>query len=251
MTEEPDSPGKGPEGRPPETDPLLVPRVARCLVEPPGRGKVLVVAPHPDDEAIGPGATLALHNKLGDGVVALFVTSGVHGDLSESMSAAEYVKTRRREAENSAKVLGIGKTVFWEYPDSMVVTQGDMAGVVERMVQLLEEENPDVIYAPHLGEQHSDHHLVGLMVQQALEGWDGTARAFGYEVWSPLDADIAVDVEETYPVKLDAIRCYASQLEHQDICSSVEGLNRYRAVLLPPGGVVAEAFEDWSSEESA
>lgn len=226
--------------------PLPAPRVARPLVEPPARGRVLVVAPHPDDEAIGPGATLALHHRLGDPIAALFVTTGVHGDRG-GRDPRQYVALRRREAEAAAAVLGIARTEFWEHPDGMVVTAADLAAVVERFVDLLRRERPDVVYAPHAGEAHSDHHYVALAVARArarLAGEGAAPRLLGYEVWSPLAPDWAVDVASVYETKLAAIRCYASQLERNDIPRAVDGLNRFRAVLLPPGGRYAEVFEE-------
>ncbi|MHC4844967.1 MAG: PIG-L deacetylase family protein [Planctomycetota bacterium] len=230
-----------------QTSPALpAPKVVRPVAAPPARGKVLVVAPHPDDEAIGPGATLAAHAKAGDEIHALFVTSGVHGGDAADEDPEAYVAERRHEAEASAAVLGIGKTEFWGYPDSMVVTAGDLSAVTDRLSGLLAETRPDVIYAPHAGEQHSDHHFVALAVQRAWRAQGCRGRLYGYEVWSPLDADIAVDVADTYPLKLDAIRCYATQLERNDIPRAVDGLNRFRAVLLPPGGQWAEVFEEYA-----
>jgi LmbE family N-acetylglucosaminyl deacetylase len=225
---------------------LPAPRVARPLTGPPARGRVLVVAPHPDDEAIGPGATLALHHRLGDPVSALFVTSGVHGDRG-GRGPQEYVAQRRGEAEAAAAELGIGRTEFWDYPDGMVVTEADLEAVVARLAELLARERPDVVYAPHAGEAHSDHHFVALAVARALaraRPAGSAPRRFGYEVWSPLEPDWAVDVGAVYETKLAAIRCYASQLERNDIPRAVDGLNRYRAVLLPPGGSYAEVFEE-------
>jgi len=205
---------------------------------------VLVIAPHPDDESIGPGATLALHAELGDPIAALFVTSGVHGDSDRRHDPQEYVRVRQEEARAAAGVLGIGRTDFWGYPDSMVVTEGDLAGVAARLADVLAAERPDVIYAPHRGESHSDHHFVALAVERARKLAGGRGRVLGYEVWSPLDADVAVDVARTYARKLEAIRKYGSQLEKHDIPRAVDGLNRFRAVLLPPGGQWAEVFED-------
>ncbi len=225
---------------------LPAPKVARPLTAPPARGRVLVVAPHPDDEAIGPGATLLLHRALGDPVDALFVTSGVHGDHRHAHDPAAYVATRQAEARAAAAVLGIGRTEFWAYPDGMVVTAADLAAVTARLADLFARTRPDVIYAPHLLESHSDHHFVALAVQAAHRDARSAAALFGYEVWSPLDADLAVDVGAVYPRKLEAIRCYASQLEQNDIPRAVDGLNRYRAVLLPPGGQHAEVFVAWA-----
>ena len=61
--------------------PLVSPGLPRTLSEPPAAGRVLVVAPHPDDETLGVGGTLALHADRGDPVHALFVTTGVNGDV--------------------------------------------------------------------------------------------------------------------------------------------------------------------------
>ncbi|HTE05757.1 MAG TPA: PIG-L family deacetylase [Planctomycetota bacterium] len=229
-----------------QASPLPAPKVARPLTAPPRRGRVLVVAPHPDDEAIGPGATLLLHGGLGDSVDALFVTSGVHGDHRHAEDPASYVARRQAEARAAAAVLGVQRTEFWGYPDGMVVTAADLAAVTARLTELLARTRPDVIYAPHLGESHSDHHFVARAVQAAHRDAASGASLYGYEVWSPLDADLAVDVGAVYPRKLDAIRCYASQLQSNDIPRAVDGLNRYRAVLLPPGGQYAEVFVEWA-----
>ena len=102
-----------------------------------------------------------------------------------------------------------------------------------------------MVYAPHAAEQHSDHHFVSLAVQRAVARAGGAApRVLGYEVWTPLQPDWAVDVAAVYEKKLAAIRCYRSQLELNDIPRAVEGLNTYRAVLLPPGGAYAEVFAE-------
>ena len=230
-----------------DSRPLPQPKIARPTTAPPFRGRVLVVAPHPDDEAIGPGATLVLHHQLGDEVDALFVTSGVHGDNRGRLPEADYIALRRREAQAAAAALGIGRTDFWDYPDGMVVTEGDLAAVSARLAAHLLATRPAVIYAPHPGEQHSDHHFVSLAVQRAVAAAkNASPRVLGYEVWSPLQPDWAVDVAAVYETKLAAIRCYRSQLERNDIPRAVDGLNRYRAVLLPPGGAYAEVFSEAS-----
>jgi LmbE family N-acetylglucosaminyl deacetylase len=239
------------QGHPEDSQQLPAPKVARPLTAPPARGRVLVVAPHPDDEAIGPGATLVLHRQLGDEVSALFVTSGVHGDQGGARDPAAYVARRQAEARAAAEVLGIGRTEFWGYPDGMVVTAADLAAVTARLADLLARAAPDVIYAPHLRESHSDHHFVARAVERAHRAAGSRARLYGYEVWSPLEADLAVDVGAVYPRKLEAIRCYASQLERNDIPCAVDGLNRYRAVLLPPGGRHAEVFAEWRNGTAA
>ena len=228
--------------------PLPAPRVPQPVRAPPWRGRVLCLAPHPDDEAIGPGATLLLHRQAGDPVHALFVTSGVHGDNRGRWSEAEYVALRRREALAAAEVLGLTGTEFWDYPDGMVVTEADLATVTGRLLDAFARVRPEVVYAPHPDELHSDHHFLALAAAAAVAACPSRGlpapKLLGYEVWSPLAADWVVDVGPVYERKLAAIRCYASQLELNDIPRAVDGLNRFRAVLLPPGGAWAEVFRE-------
>ncbi|GJM22378.1 MAG: hypothetical protein DHS20C15_22930 [Planctomycetota bacterium] len=233
-----------------DSAPLSPPAAPRVVEGLPGDSPVLVLAPHPDDESLGCGATLALHAEAGHAVHAVFLTSGVHGAPGGAADPQAYIATRRAEAEAAAQQLGLASTSFWGLPDSMVVTQADLHAVVERLVALLDELRPALVYAPHAGEQHSDHHFVALAIERAAKRAAQTPRVLGYEVWSPLVADLVVDVTAVYARKLAAVDCYVSQLEHTDLRGAVEGMNRYRAILLPDapadGSWRAEAFKELS-----
>lgn len=205
-----------------------------------------MLAPHPDDETVGLGGTLALHGRAGDSVHVIFVTTGIHGDPGSTHSPEEYVGMRQAEARNAAEVLGLAETVFWEFPDSCVVTSQDMEHVVSRLKSEYERIRPDVVYAPHIQETHSDHHFIGLAARETHREVGRGVPLLGYEVWSPLVPSLLVDVTSVYEAKRQAIACYASQLKHSDILGATEGMNRYRAVLLPGAGSEgahrAEAF---------
>lgn len=217
----------------PGEDSLAAPPPAPCHERPPHRGAVLVLAPHPDDESAGPGGAVAAHVGLGDPVSVLFVTSGVHGDPVQRYDPDEYVALRRREAESACDRLGVGAREFWGLPDSCEVSRADLAAVTERLVDLFDRTRPDVVYAPHEGEAHSDHHFVALAARAAAARAAAPPVLLGYEVWSPMQAGFVLDVTDVYAAKRDAVRCYASQLDHTDILAAIEGLNTYRSILLP------------------
>lgn len=225
---------------------LNPPQLPRTTSEPPARGTVLVLAPHPDDETVGLGGTLALHSRAGDSVHVIFVTTGIHGDPDSAHAPEDYVATRQTEARNAAEVLGISETVFWDFPDSCVVTSQDLEHVGSRLKQEYERIRPDVVYAPHTQETHSDHHFIGLAALDAHREVGRGVPLLGYEVWSPIAPTLLVDVTSVYEAKRRAIACYASQLKHSDILGATEGMNRYRAVMLPEvgseGTYRAEAF---------
>jgi len=225
------------------------PRPPVPCTEPPHRGRVLVLAPHPDDETIGPGATLVMHASLGDPVAVLYVTTGVHGDPTGRHEPGAYVGVRRGEAEAAARVLGVQHTEFWDYPDNCEVTEDDMRAVTARVVDAMNRWRPDVVYAPHPGETHSDHYFVAVAAARAGGLVEHPFTLLGYEVWEALQARWAVDVRSTYETKLAAIACYASQTEHTDIVRCVEGLNRFRSVLLPGKGAWAEVFVEFGVDD--
>ncbi len=212
------------------------------LAAPPARGRVLVLAPHPDDETIGCGATLALHAEAGDPIHVTFLTAGTTGDPTGREDKAAYAKLREREAREAAKHLGIGSMEFWGYPDNFEVNENDLAGVEPRVDELFDRVKPDVVYAPHLGDQHSDHFVAAVLVQRVLARRKSATRAFGFEVWSAHAATWVVDVSRVYAKKMAALACYASQLKHTDIGRFVSGLNAYRAVFLEKDAKFGEAF---------
>src|SRR5215203_5449897 len=76
---------------------------------------VLVLAPHPDDEAIGCGGTLIRHAKQGDRVTAVFLTSGELGLKHLAPDLAWSI--REREAQEAARVLGLADLRFLRCPD--------------------------------------------------------------------------------------------------------------------------------------
>ncbi len=226
------------EAKPPR--PLQPPSLPRTLESAPASGTVLVLAPHPDDETVGLGGTLALHAAAGDTVHVLFATTGVHGDPDKVHEPGHYVAMRQAEARAAAAELGIAELVFWDFPDSCVVTTQDLAHITDMLCAEYERLQPDVVYAPHAAEAHSDHHFIGLAAKAAHRKHGRGKPLFGYEVWSPLVPDVLVDVTPVYDSKRRAIACYASQLEHSDILGATEGMNRYRAVLLPGAGAAGE-----------
>ena len=57
-------------------------------------GRVLCFAPHPDDEAAGPGGALCLHRKQGDPVRVVVATDGSAGDPDGRYEPEEYKRLR-------------------------------------------------------------------------------------------------------------------------------------------------------------
>jgi LmbE family N-acetylglucosaminyl deacetylase len=198
--------------------------------------RVLVIAPHPDDEVIGCGGTLRAHVLRNDPVKVVFVTSGEAGG-----HGIDYPReVREREAREAAEIIGLSEFEFWRARDGAVRATGDL---VERVRQELERWSPDVLYLPHGREQHPDHRAVWRIARRALKsGNRPCCRTF--ELWTPLEhIEHVVDISAHIDTKLAAIRAYKSQCDILRFDDAFRGLARYRGEMFSwPEGDYAEIF---------
>jgi LmbE family N-acetylglucosaminyl deacetylase len=197
--------------------------------------QVLVLAPHPDDEVIGCGGSLSLHQHAGDRMHVVFLTSG---ERSLPSMPVDSVRTlREAEARAAARVLEIQRLDFLRLPDQGV---GDhLIDGAERLQTLLSA--PSIVYLPHPSDGHPDHKATLELARRALRGM--TARLLAYEIWSPMPrCDSVRDITTSMRRKMRALLCYPSQLGLVRYDRAIRGLNRYRAIM--NGGVgYAEAFQ--------
>jgi LmbE family N-acetylglucosaminyl deacetylase len=190
---------------------------------------VLVIAPHPDDEAIGCGGALCLHKQAGDRLSAVFLSSGELG--LKNLPREEAWRTREKEARKSCSILGMQAIDFFRGPDW---TLSEAAGeIAPRLASILKADPPDMIYLPHPLDWHPDHRATLPLLQRAMaEAKVPAVEARGYEVWTPLSHhDFAQDISEVMQQKLRALRAHRSQLREFDYVRAVKGLNSYRGEL--------------------
>lgn len=218
---------------------------------PPGR-RILVLAPHMDDEVLGCGGTLRKHALAGASITVAYLTDGRRGDptLNEArLPAAEkraredrLVARRKEEARRAAAILGIRDLVFLDRPDGALTTNEELRGSIR---ELLRSGGPDLVYLPFLTDRHRDHWEANRALMEAARGGAGRAPEFrccGYEIWSPLVANCLVDISEVVEDKRRAIAQFESQLEHADYLGGILHLNAYRALAHLRGKGHAEAF---------
>ena len=211
-------------------------------VHDPDPGRVLVIAPHADDDILGCGGTASLHALQKDPVHVLVVYDGVAGDPEGRFDPAELVEIRRAEARAGGACLGLEDYEFWGYPEGHVPAAAEIRIGAERLASRMAELEPDIVYAPWIGEYHLDHHVLARVVRAACALSDFRGTAWGYEVWTPLVATRIVDVTRVYPMKVQALKKHQSQLQYADIVHYGLGLNAHRSVYLPEGSHFGEGF---------
>ena len=198
--------------------------------------KVLVVSPHPDDEAIGCGGAIRAHVELGDEVHVLHLTSGELGVPGGEATS----EVREAEAEAASQILGTSSVTFWREPDgNLRVTELS----VRRLRDFLIEMKPDRIYVTHFADAHTDHAAAAQLVLGAVKLAPG-AQVLMYEVWTPLQRyDVVVDIARIISYKRSAIRAHESQDRRNSFSEAALALAHFRGLLAGQQKMYAEVFE--------
>jgi len=219
------------------------------------RGRVLVIAPHADDEVLGCGGTLARHVARGDEVDVIVLTDGALG-TSDGSTDLDLVRQRRAEAEAGMALLGVSKCEFWELPEGHEPDAGVLGALTLRLAMRVCGAEPALVYAPWIGEGHADHFHAARLARLglALSAFEGLA--LGYEVWTPLEPRWLVDVTGVWECKRAAVSEHASQLVHTDLYGIARANAARRAHLLgetcsPGEAPRAEAFCELGSPDEA
>lgn len=213
-------------------------------------GTVLVVAPHPDDEILGCGGTIARLAAAGHAVHVAIATRGTAPRYRE-----EDVERVRQEAATAHALLGVAQTHHLDHPAAELdrVPHAELNAAMSALFAAVE---PDTLFLPFVGDIHLDHQLIfrSALVAARPHSWNYPARIYAYETlsetnWSAPHVEpsfvpnVFVDIHETLERKLDAFACYQSQCRSFPNERSPEAL---RALATLRGATVhrraAEAF---------
>lgn len=192
-------------------------------------GVSIVMAPHPDDETLGCGGTVALLRKLDFPVHFIFVSDGTMSHPnSKKFPGPKLRKLREKEAEKAVLTLG-GKKECIEFLriKDRSVPHADDAGfmeIVEKLSKTINDIKPDTIFVPWQNDPHPDHKATWKIVSEVRKHLEIKPRILQYPIWlwelgNPEDVTLidrmrkfAVNIEETLPIKKQALNAHVSQV---------------------------------------
>jgi LmbE family N-acetylglucosaminyl deacetylase len=195
--------------------------------------KVLVFSPHPDDETLGCGGTLARLALMCPVKVALVTDGSGAGGLPAGAGAL-----RQAEFVKALAVMGITDSVQLNQPDGFFEGSSELATSVK---QLLDEYQPDWVFLPSTLDYHRDHVRIAAFLAPICRRAPSVRQLLFYEIWAPVPATHVVDITEQADIKQTALAVHATAMACGDYQRAVDGLNRYRGLYLGHGKM-AEAF---------
>lgn len=212
--------------------------------------RILVIAPHPDDEILGCGGTMIKNIKEGNEVYVCVVTKGY-----PPLFNAERTELNRKDTIACHKAIGVKETFYLDFPSTQLETvprfefNGKILDVVRRLT-------PDEVYIPHWGDMQKDHQMVAEACMVALRPkyMPQVKRVYGYETMSETAwnapniqnefiPNVYVDISDTLEEKKIALSYFKLQVsDFPDARSleAIEALAKYRGALM--NVLAAEAF---------
>lgn len=228
--------------------------------------KILIIVAHPDDEILGMGGTILNHTKKGDDVTIVYLTTGIasrrssnyNNSPSYKLSKNESIKIKKQilelqnDAKNSSKILGVKKTIFFDYPDNELDTV-PLLKIIKTIEEIVSSIMPDRIYTSHFADLNVDHRTVfeailtacrptGLPVKEIIcfEILSSTEWTFSYD----FKPNYFINIEKELASKIKAMKIYKNEIRKFPHPRSIENIKisakRWGTVC---GFNAAEAFQ--------
>ena len=193
--------------------------------------RLLVIAPHPDDEILGVGGTMARMVAENTEVYVLVVA----GHLPPLYTEEAYLVTKRESAV-AHKLIGVTETIFLDYP-AVYLSDAPLAEVNGKIAKVVNEIGADTVLIPYM-DRHNDHHIVynASMVATRPVGKGNRIKLLAaYETISETHwngphiepgfiPNCVVDITSTIDMKIDAMKAFASQVHPFPEPRSLEAL---------------------------
>ncbi|MGI6163457.1 MAG: PIG-L deacetylase family protein [Bacillota bacterium] len=212
--------------------------------------RLMVVAPHPDDEVLGAGGTIARYSAEGNDVIVVVVTKG-----ESTLFDPDIIDTGRREALKAHSQLGVEETIFMDFPAARLDSV-EHHSLNSAFAQIMSKVRPEVVFLPFPGDIHKDHRLTFESALVALRpvtaecvreilcyetvsetNW---SAPFASPVFSP---DVYIDISNYLERKVAALKTFASQMKcfpNERSIEAVTSLATARGATV--GRCAAEAF---------
>lgn len=211
---------------------------------------ILVIAPHPDDEILGVGGTIAKRAEEGHAAYVCIVTKGCEPLFHEPI-----IEQGRNECRAADKYLGVKETIFLDFPAAML-EEVPRYKLNDGILNVVQRVKPEEVYIPHRGDMQIDHKMVvdAAMVALRPKYDHKVKRIYAYETLSETGWDVPNTVNEFIPTvyedisitvekKVKAMNMFQTQLEkfpNARSIGAIEALARYRGSTITVDA--AEAF---------
>jgi len=136
--------------------------------------KIIVFAPHPDDETLGCGGTIAKRIDEGYEVIIVIMTDGRHSYLemlgiTKDPTPNELKEIRKEELKKATRILGVPEEnlIFLDFIDGTLMS--NMNELDEKITEILSKIRPVEVYFPYKSDYHPDHRAACQTIKNSIK----------------------------------------------------------------------------------
>jgi len=204
--------------------------------------KILIIAPHADDEILGCGGAISYYKKNRFDIYIAIMTNANKGN--PDLYSEKFISKLRSESLKAHKYLGVKQTLFYDYP-APNLDQYPIAKISFEIEKLIKKIKPVKLFIPHIGDSHVDHqiiHKAALVASRPILK-SNNISILAYETlseteWGPKKYNLSfvpnyfilLNADQVNK-KLNAFRCYKSQVKkypHPRSLKNIKNLSTYR-----------------------
>lgn len=213
--------------------------------------KILIIAPHMDDEIMGVGGTICKEVKAGAVVKVCFVCNRAYDHTYDPTR----IEGEKRDALAAKEILGYQEHVFLDLDDERLYEK--MLDTIVALEKVIADFKPTCVFVPHRADNNQDHRTVFDAAMVALRSFatPSVEEIYSYEVSSSTEQtapfaerafvpNVYVDIEQYVEQKKLALDCYkreTREFPHPRSIKAVEILAMKRGIEIH--SPYAEAFE--------
>jgi len=191
---------------------------------------ILVIGPHPDDQELGMGGTIARLVSQGHKVHLVDMTNG-------EPTPRGSVETRARESAEAARILGVQRTLLG-LPNRQVIHDIESR---HKLAAVIRVHRPNILFVPYPVDAHPDHVAVTRIAEDARFDAKLTKTDIPGEPWHPkriiyyfcthlrlnIAPSICIDISAQIDQKMAAVAAYQSQFPTNEVPEMVKTLSAY------------------------
>jgi LmbE family N-acetylglucosaminyl deacetylase len=229
--------------------------------------RIIAIGAHPDDCDIRAGGTGAKFAAAGHAVKFVALTNGDAGHQTQGGGAL--ARRRRLEAAEAGRRLGVEYITLDNHDGELLPT----LLVRQQVIREIRRWNADIVLAPRPNDYHPDHRYAGMLVQDAAYmvvvpnvcpdtpplKKNPVFLYFedGFQKPSPFRPDVAIDIDDVWEKKVDALDAHVSQVYEwlpwvdgnlEAVPNDAKARRAWLAATFrnqPPTPAVRQALEKW------
>jgi LmbE family N-acetylglucosaminyl deacetylase len=202
--------------------------------------RIIVFAPHPDDETLGCGGTIIKRITEGYEAIVVVMTDGRHAlsnafGIQNNPSPEEMKQIRAAETVTAMQILGVTKKniIFLDFEDGKLTE--NCKQLMVKVTEILKEFQPVEVYFPQKKDCHPDHKTAGIVLEAAIRKLNFPMKGYQYSIGmkylhlGPIKAKfldyfrnnhVYVDISPFLTKKAAAINAHRSQVT--TVCANQE-----------------------------